>query len=546
MGHHRSLARLITITAVLAILGAACSSGKKQASSTSGSLASKPTSASSASKPTQGGAITVGEVTPAVSLDPAFLAGDSGQYYGDEFGALYGYLMHWDPSTGNYTPGMAQSLTPNNDSTVWTLTLRPSVTFTDGTPFSAQAVVANITREMTPSHHSGSLGLLKHFVQSMSTPDDRTVVFTLTQPWTGFPYMFVQAPGAVASPSYLNRLDAGDTTATAVGAGPFRVSSFRPGEELTLVRNPAYFAGPPYLDSLKFVPIPGATATLQAFQTGQLQVAVVSDARVEQMVKNEHIPYVPISTPGSIHVVMALNNTPLNAKGGSVFSDQRLREAVALGLDPQFYNQRVYQGAATVGKGLFSPASRWYQSGTSSIPYDTAKARQLVDEVKQQTGWDGTIRYVCNNTPEAAATPVAVEAMLQPLGFKLQVNNNITNNQLITAVAVQRSYDAACWNFSLPDEPFAFMWQNYDSQSAVNYYGYGNGGMDAALDAAKAAPTVATEKTALTQVATAWNTSIPAVNLGYYDSLTIHSQSVNGLQESMNAVVLFDKAWTTG
>src|SRR5690606_27917667 len=72
-------------------------------------------------------------------LDPVKNLG-SGQTLLTEITAIFDQLMRYDPIANEYVPHLAESLTPNDDHSQYTLKLRPGVTFTDGTPLDAAAV----------------------------------------------------------------------------------------------------------------------------------------------------------------------------------------------------------------------------------------------------------------------------------------------------------------------------------------------------------------------------------------------------------------------
>src|SRR5262249_14093159 len=162
------------------------------------------------------------------------------------------------------------------------------------------------------------------------------------------------------------------------------------GEEVSLVRNDAYWNGAPYLDGLKFVYIAGGPATLQAFQTGQTQMAYLRDPPSVAKAVAANIPrYTNHIDLGN---VLLFNDRPQGANGaGSIMSDVRLREAVSEGIDPSVINDRVYQGKGITTSDLFPPGSMWHDPSVKGIPYDPAHAKQLVDQVKKDTGWDGTL-----------------------------------------------------------------------------------------------------------------------------------------------------------
>jgi peptide/nickel transport system substrate-binding protein len=483
--------------------------------------------------PKSGGTLTFGTLSPVTSLDPISVAG-TGSAGGTELGALYGYLMRFDVATKQYVPYMAQSLTPNGDFSVWTLTLRPNVKFTDGTPFDSNAVITNLKRDMNPANRATAAGRLS-FIGSMADPDDHTVVLTLKRPWAGFPYALASIGGVIAAPSYLAKVDAGDKTAPAVGAGPFVLTSFRANEELTMSANKGFFAGAPYLDRVIFVNIAGGSATLQAFETGQTQAALITDPLSVKAAKDQKIPNFEALYDLATEVLV-------NNRKTSPFADQRLREAVAMGIDLNLYNQRVQQGLGVPSDALFPQESQWYDPAIQGVPYDPVKAKALVTDAKAG-GFNGTVRFFGTNAPDAAPIPVALLAMLEPLGFKLQTTLG-TSAQSIVQVIVKKDFDLASFGAAAADfDPFLVLYLQLYSTSPNNFSGYSNPQMDAAIDALRVASTRDAQKSALDQVAQAWNADPPFANLGTASWLLLHKANVQGLSETSDSVLLFDKAW---
>ncbi|HEY6622499.1 MAG TPA: ABC transporter substrate-binding protein, partial [Acidimicrobiales bacterium] len=387
-----------------------------------------------------GGSLTFGEVAGITSLDPIHIAG-GGTSGGSEAGAVYGYLMRYDTETNSYVPYLAQSLTHNADFTQWTLKLRPKMTFSDGTPFDSNAVVQNFQRDMDPSKHATAGGIL-HLIQSINAPDVTTVDFTLTEPWSGFPFVLAYTPGAIAAPSYIAQVDAGNANATAIGAGPFKVASFQPGEALTLTPNTSYALAKPKLSSLKFVFIPGGPATLQAFQSGQLQSALLIDAPSVAEAETNGIN--ALVTKFDLGTIVLMNN-----RTTSPLANPKLREAVSLAFNDQVFNERVNQGTGPTSTLIFPKGSKWYSSTEKAIPYDLNKARSLVSQVKA-TGWNGSLNMVCPNVEQS--TPVAVESMLDAIGIKLNVTDSAPLTTTELQVIVDKNFDLACWGYNVIDD----------------------------------------------------------------------------------------------
>src|SRR5690606_5051718 len=109
-----------------------------------------------------------------VGLDPALCQQGFARCY-----PVFGTLMVYDADSRTAHPGMAESL-ESDDGINWTLTLRPDVTFTDGTPFDAEAVVYNWDRIRDPETLAPGRALAE--TMEWEVVDDLTVAITLDEP----------------------------------------------------------------------------------------------------------------------------------------------------------------------------------------------------------------------------------------------------------------------------------------------------------------------------------------------------------------------------
>lgn len=187
------------------------------------------------------------------SVDP----GDT--YYGLSWNLLRLYgrsLVMFKPAPGKASqelvPDLAESLgVPSDDAKTWTYTLREGLTFEDGTPITSEdvkyAVLRTIDKEVLvngPTYLGDFLDLGDYQgpfkdpdgdTSAIETPDERTIVFHLKQPFGGFDY-FAQLPATVPVPK-----DA-DTGVRykehVVSSGPYMFEDYQEGVGFTLVRNP--------------------------------------------------------------------------------------------------------------------------------------------------------------------------------------------------------------------------------------------------------------------------------------------------------------------
>ena len=110
------------------------------------------TPATTAKAPVAGGTITFGTFSETAGLDPIVSTGNGVTGY-IEMAAIYDTIVRYNAQTGKYELNTAESVTANADSTEWTVKLKSSIKFTDGTAYDAEAVKFGMNR-----HRSGIAG----------------------------------------------------------------------------------------------------------------------------------------------------------------------------------------------------------------------------------------------------------------------------------------------------------------------------------------------------------------------------------------------------
>jgi peptide/nickel transport system substrate-binding protein len=172
--------------------------------------------------------------------------------------------------------GLALEARPSRDRTTWTVTLRPSVRFQDGTPFNAAAVLANSRRWQTdPAGQS----LLPHlFAVDAPRPDE--VRFLLDQPVPDLVRRLSSPRLGIVSPRALDPQGGQNahflTDAAGSGTGPFQVGPSGPGRQM-LSRFAGWWGSSmglgPSLDGVTFILAPQPSQRLRMLQDGAVQVA---------------------------------------------------------------------------------------------------------------------------------------------------------------------------------------------------------------------------------------------------------------------------------
>ena len=168
-------------------------------------------------------------------------------------------------------PRLAESWEVSDDGKVYTFHLRKGVTFHDGTPFNAEAVVFNLRRVIDPDfeyYKEGTDSLrnapLRHLTEARAV-DEHTVELVLSQPWGHFiDQLSTTLPSGLPlmmSPASVMEWGNEDVNLHPVGTGPFKLEEYDPGVKTVLARNEDYWNEPlPYLDRIIFF-IPAEAST---------------------------------------------------------------------------------------------------------------------------------------------------------------------------------------------------------------------------------------------------------------------------------------------
>lgn len=152
-----------------------------------------------------------------------------------------------------YVGVLAESWSANDDKSVWTFKIRPGVTFQDGSVCDAEACRLSFERFLTLG--LGPVNVISRFVSDpaqITAPDAGTLVFDLGSPQP----MFEAAASSQYGPLIVNAAaareldDEGDwggavlqIDSSGMGTGPYAITEFEPGSQITLARNESYWGG---------------------------------------------------------------------------------------------------------------------------------------------------------------------------------------------------------------------------------------------------------------------------------------------------------------
>jgi len=342
----------------------------------------------------------------------------------------------WQPSAGQFAPGLATSWTVSPDATVYTFKLRENVKFHDGTPFTAEAVKATFDRIVNPDTKS-------QLAFDYIGPYDRTEVLGKSAVRIHFktPYAaFLDAVSTpylgIISPAALQKYGKDFGSVVFVSTGPFMLQSYQPDAQVTLIRNPNYawaspifkHQGPPALESLVFRIIPEDAVRLATLGTGETQfIDNVPTRDYSRLKSDKNTVLVAIPQAGTGYSVM------MNEQRAPT-DDVAVRRAVQLGIDRVGFVKAVWDGVGSPGCGPITPNIFGFDVPTCKMnTYSPDAARRALQGAGWQPGPDGIFQkggqrltlqfYFHTRFPRSAEMATFIQANLKAVGMDVVLHD---------------------------------------------------------------------------------------------------------------------------
>ncbi|QSB16814.1 hypothetical protein JQS43_11315 [Natronosporangium hydrolyticum] len=368
--------------------------------------------------------VAVPELRP--TLQPRGFLGYSIASYG-----VAEQLLRPEPD-GTATPWLLESYT-RDDPTRWRLTLRSGVSFHNGNPVDAAAVVAALTRQAEGSYRqdaisTGQLRVTDQLEFTLTTPEPTA---TVPEDLAGvFRYYIVYDVAALDA--------AGDNEQEIVAAGIY-TGPYRPiradGQRIVAARFEEYWGESPHWSELEIIPMTDPQSRVAAVRSGEVDIALTPPAAVAATLADDaRVRYRTAETAN--HGVFAQLNL-----GQAPFDDPAVRRAFMLGVDYERLAGEVADGLVyTPARGLY-PSELPFAEATQQT--DPTAAAAALDAAGWQPGPDGIrvrdetplrVNYLYESTrSEHEDIGVALQGQLRPLGLD------------VVLTQIEDAYDSEGW-----------------------------------------------------------------------------------------------------
>ena len=527
----RALSLLLSAACALSLVLSAC-----------GGDAAAPEASPSAPAGTETPAAAVDqtrEIVFAASRDQC--PGEQDAYYASMSLGVWEPLITKDESN-QPAPALATSWEHNEDATVWTFHLREGVTFSNGTPFNADIVLANFDRMKKGPFESSFYGLnidtIYPGLLSYEKTDDYTVVLTFESGQPLLDYTMVNYGSAIFEPSCF--AEDGTFNGFPIGTGPYVVTENVLGQYCVIERNDNYWGTPGIAQTFRFKVIPDAETRYTALRAGEVQglcdLGAISPSQAAE-ISGDPAYNVSVGESGITHF--------LNVNGGAFpFNDVRMREGLSLLIDRQTIIDSFYNGYGIPAGGFLSYTSAFYEE--QPVTYDPERGMELIREVVGDQPVE--LRFLLP-TVDANRYPYQEEAeYIQALLENIEGTNITVNIQLMDWGPCKEEMEAGNYNLCLKIQglpsanPFSLFKGFLYSEGSTNItygLGYHNDHVDELIDEAAACLDAGRLAEIYTELQEISAVDFPNIPVLYSQEVVASSSQITGYQATVYGLTGF-------
>jgi peptide/nickel transport system substrate-binding protein len=452
----------LAVMAAVALTATSCSSGSGTEPSGSAAASGGPAK--------EGGTLRIAAFDGIDSMNP-YVGVNDDSYATYEY--IYPQLVQYDENVA-FAPDFATDWSSSKDGLKWTFHTQPNAMWSDGEPLTAEDVVWTYQTiiKFKDTVTGGAAGSVAH-LKKVAAPDPTTVVFTYDVP---VPSVLANVQQVSILPEHVwSQYAAGDGKALktypntptdgapVVSGGPFMVTQYQQDQVTLFQRNPNYYGTPPHIDGFG----------LQYFSNEDAEVTAMKNDEIDVI---ESVPPTSVTTlqdagfnvytgDALTYRTFIINSSPYKKEHLELL-DPKVREAFEYATDRQKIVDTAWLGYATPGSTIVPPSTGdWHDSSIQPLPFDLAKANELLDGLGFTKGSD-SIR-VADGHPmqydvlfpgsERGAGDRAfqiIQSDFAEIGVKL-VQRSVSGAYSIMTAPDNRyeNWDLAMWNWTPPIDP---------------------------------------------------------------------------------------------
>ena len=429
---------------------------------------------------------------------------------------------------GNLAPMLALSAEVSEDKKSWTIRLRQGVTFHDGTPFNADAVVNHWTRMLAPENKFQYRFVIRP-IRSVEKVDDYTVRFQLEHPWILFPLILSSPRGTMLTIPSPTAVAADSQNRAPVGTGPFMFKEWRSADQFVVVKNPRYWQKEkPYVEEIVFRFMPDHQTRFAALQAGDVDMIWMDRGQIIRKAMEDPRLTVNHGEDNGAEILILNTSKP-------PFDDVRVRQALAHAWNQPQYVKLSYQDSIPVVAHPFGSEIDCADCGYRE--YDPQKAKKLLQDYGKPVAFE----CLHSDTPRGREAGTILQQFGKSVGMEV-APVGLAFGPVVKKV-ISGDFQASTWRIPSLFDLGPLLALSFLGQSAANYSKYANPEMDTLLAAQWTASDPKEREKILCAIAEKINQDVPILYRGGEHHYVIATTRVKGLPPLQNGVIDITGAW---
>lgn len=357
-------------------------------------------------------------------------------------------------------PDLAESWDISDDGLVYTFHLREGIKFSDGTPVKASDVKFSLERlRDTPEAVFGGMYAP---MKAVDTPDDRTVVITLSQPTAPFISFTALFAAAVLPEDYVrNHYD--EFLEKPIGAGAFRIVEWKRGEYVALEKNENYWEHPdkPKLDRVEWHYIPNDNTRILKLQAGEIDAMIfVPFNRIAELQQDPNLEVHLDNSTREDHMLVNHSHPPLD--------DVRVRQAICNAVDLDAIVKAVTFGFGKPANSYVPAGGMFHNADQERCAFDPEAAKQLL----AATGvGDLTLKLLISSgdVPQEQMS-VLIQDQLAKIGITVEIEKQEVGQAWETSIAGDFDLGINYWTNDIIDPDQKTSFSLYGDDANLSYF----------------------------------------------------------------------------
>jgi len=422
-------------------------------------------------------------------LDPA-LGPDSNSAIA--VGMIYTGLVKFDKNL-NVMPDQATwVISPDNK--VYTFNLKQGITFSDGTPVTAQSYVYTLTRALLPDVKSpiasfflgpiaGSDNVSNGKTRTLTgvkAIDKNTLQITLKQPAAYFLQIMANSIAYPLNQKIINQYGQTDwvnhAASNGIGTGPFVVKEWDHNTKMVLVPNPQWYGAKTKLTEVDMLFVNDQSTAFKAYQAGQYNFVWnigpqdLTDAK---------------SMPGYTSESLLQTDLLFFSNKMAPFNNAAVRQAFAYAIDKETLATAIFKGSAVPAPTIIPPGMPGYQPNYQGLAYDKSKALAALQNAYPDVSKVPPITFSFPNSQVSQSEASALQQMWQSaLGIQVKLLSVELNAYNTETANHQVQFGFTQWSADFPD-PYDWLTLNLFSTASNNSGDWNNPQFDQAVTQAE-------------------------------------------------------------